>query len=60
MQSTRLDRGRGIDMNECCGTCKYHQFENITDGYVCVNDQSEYVTDWTDYNHCCDEYVERT
>ena len=46
-------------MKECCGTCKYHYLEDITDGYVCVNDRSEYCSDWTDYEHCCDEYEER-
>ena len=44
---------------ECCGTCKWHAYEDITDGWVCCNDSSEYVTDWTDYNHCCDDYEER-
>lgn len=37
-----------------CGTCKYHQFENVDDGYVCVNGESEYLSDWTDFNHTCD------
>ena len=44
---------------ECCGTCKYHQYENIRDGYVCCNDSSEYVADWTDYGHYCEEWEER-
>lgn len=51
-------------MNEehCCGTCKYHQIEDNFlggDDWMCINDQSEYYTDWTDYNHCCDEWEER-
>ena len=45
-------------MNECCGTCKYHRF---TDGdWACTNDESEYVTDYTPYDHVCDEWEERT
>ena len=44
---------------KCCGTCKYHEYENIDEGYVCVNDESEYVADWTEYNHCCDEWEEK-
>lgn len=50
-------------MNKCnderCGTCKWHQHENISDGWVCVNDESDYVADWTDYDFCCDEYERR-
>lgn len=46
-------------MNECCGTCKYHQREEIDDGWVCVNDESEYCADWTEYNDTCSEWEER-
>ncbi len=41
---------------KCCGTCKYHEFENINDGYVCVNDKSENFADWTEYNDSCEEW----
>lgn len=27
--------------DKCCGTCKCHRHEDIGDGWVCVNDQSE-------------------
>lgn len=37
--------------NECCGTCRWHEHEDIDDGWVCVNPESEYCTDWTDYEH---------
>lgn len=46
-------------MEKCCGTCKYHHHESIDDGWVCVNDSSEYVADYTDYEHCCEDYEER-
>ena len=39
-------------MNECCGNCKYHQYEDISQGLVCCNQDSEYVADWTDYTDC--------
>ena len=45
--------------DRCCGNCKYHTYEDVSQGYVCCNDNSEYVTDWTDYEHCCDEYEDR-
>lgn len=40
---------------KCCGTCKYHGFENLSDGWVCVNDRSEYCADWTEYKDSCDK-----
>lgn len=46
-------------MWECCGNCKYHVFENIDDGYVCVNSDSEYCSDWTEYADSCSEFEER-
>lgn len=42
-----------------CGTCKYHQFESVDEGYVCVNDESEYVADWTEFNHTCPDWEGR-
>lgn len=43
-------------MTECCGTCKWHRHEDIDDGWVCVNDRSEYCTDWTEYGDWCEDY----
>lgn len=39
-----------------CGTCRWHKHEDISDGWVCVNDQSDYCADWTDYDDTCDEW----
>lgn len=39
-----------------CGNCKYHVHEDIDDGYVCVNSDSEHCTDWTDDNYSCVEW----
>jgi hypothetical protein len=44
---------------ECCGKCKYHRQEEIDGGWVCVNPDSDYCTDWTDFNDCCDYFTER-
>lgn len=41
------------DTKQCCGTCQYGSYGKI-DGYVCVNSDSEYVADFTEYNHTCD------
>lgn len=42
--------------DKCCGTCKYHHHENIDDGWVCVNDRSEYCVEWTEYSDSCEEW----
>lgn len=44
---------------EICGTCKWHEHENISDGWVCVNSDSEYCADYTEYNDTCEEWEER-
>ena len=45
---------------ECCGTCKYHKRdEHFEDDWICCNSDSEYVTEWTPYDFCCDEHEER-
>lgn len=47
------------DTKQCCGTCKYGSYDK-TDGYVCVNDNSEYVADFVEYNHGCDSWEEKS
>ena len=42
-------------MNGCCGTCKYGHYDKMQ-GYVCVNDESEYVADFVEYEHWCEEW----
>ena len=46
-------------MNEVCSTCKYHHHEDIDDGFVCVNADSAYVTEWTDDDFVCDKWEGR-
>ncbi|MCD7789096.1 MAG: hypothetical protein LUH55_00745 [Bacteroides thetaiotaomicron] len=46
----------GYSEGQHCSNCKYHIHEDVDDGYVCVNDESEYCTDWTEYDFCCDEF----
>ena len=46
-------------MDKCCGTCKWHKFENISDGFVCVNSDSDYCADWTEYGDSCEEGEKR-
>ena len=46
-------------MVECCGTCKWHRHENTSQGRACMNSESDYCADWTDYNDSCDEWEEK-
>ena len=53
------DKERAKARGECCGTCEWHQHENISDGWVCVNGDSDYCTDWTDYGFWCEQYEKK-
>lgn len=46
------------ECKRCCGTCEYGSYDEI-DGYICVNSESEYVADYTDYDFTCDEWTEK-
>lgn len=45
-------------MDKCCGTCKYCTYDKMQ-GFVCVNPDSEYVADFVEYKHCCEDYEEK-
>ncbi|MCU6748025.1 hypothetical protein OCV51_10240 [Faecalicatena acetigenes] len=45
-------------MNSCCGTCKYGHYDEMQ-GYVCVNYESEYVADFVEREHWCEEHVKK-
>lgn len=50
-----------MSKEQCCGTCKWHSPQD-GDGFTdwfCVNPDSEYCTDYTPYEHSCDEWEER-
>lgn len=42
----------------CCGTCRWHRRDYAGD-WVCCNDQSENLSDWTDYEDSCEEWEGR-
>lgn len=44
---------------EVCGNCKYHEYESIDSGWVCVNPDSDYCADWVEYEHTCEEWTDR-
>ena len=41
--------------NQCCGNCQYDSYDKMQ-GYVCVNDESEYCADFVEYDHSCDDW----
>lgn len=46
-------------MDRKCENCRYYEHEDIDDGYVCVNLESEYCADWVEPEHCCEEWSEK-
>ena len=54
-----LDEMEGrCDMEQCCGTCKFHRTDDNGE-WICVNDMSEYYALKTDYSDVCVDYEER-
>lgn len=39
---------------KCCGVCKWYEFEDISDGHVCCNAESEHLADWVEYEDICE------
>lgn len=44
-----------MSIDKCCCTCQYGSYDKMQ-GYVCVNGDSIHCADFTDYDHCCDEW----
>lgn len=44
---------------QICQNCRYWTHEDISDGHVCTNSDSEYVADWVEEDDWCDEFEER-
>ena len=47
------------DEREICGTCKFHIVEECTGCWECVNPESDYCTDYTEYTDSCMDYERR-
>ncbi len=45
------------DDREICGTCKHHVNQNGE--WICLCNESDEFTDYTDYNHTCDYWEGR-
>lgn len=49
-------------MDKICGECKWHWCEDlgfIKSDWYCVNPDSDYCMDSTDYTDTCDEWEQR-
>lgn len=57
--SMRRSQIRVTENEEICGTCKWHRHDSNGDGWVCINPDSEYCSDWTEYGDQCEEWEER-
>ena len=44
--------------DKTCGTCYWHTHEDIDDGWICTNSESEYCCDWTDRDSGCGKWEE--
>ena len=42
-----------------CGTCRWHRYERIDRGWICVNADSDYCAGWTEYGDTCEHYEEK-
>lgn len=46
-------------MVKCCGTCKYHLMENISEEWVCTDHDGEYFGLETRNEDKCPDYEEK-
>ena len=43
----------------CCGNCRWWEKDDISDDqndHICVNEESENLADWTEWNDSCEEW----
>ena len=46
----------------CCGNCRWWEKDDISDDpndHICVNEESENLADWTEWNDSCEEWERR-
>lgn len=52
-EQTMRKKFKGISS---CGNCRWHYHEDIDDGYMCVNAESNRCADWTDDTDFCEAW----
>jgi len=48
-----------MDDMKKCANCQYHEFEDITKGWICVNQSSSHCADWTEDSQSCPYWEQR-
>ena len=48
-----------MEDRQICGECKWHIHDEIDDGWVCCNADSDYCTYYTEYEDTCREFEQR-
>lgn len=48
-----------MNKEECCGTCKYHRYDDKYQDWVCTNEQSAVNGCATDYEDSCSDWEEK-
>jgi hypothetical protein len=43
----------------CCGNCRWHTKEALTEDWICDNENSDYCMDYTGYEDGCSEFERR-
>jgi hypothetical protein len=46
------------DNEKCCGTCKYHCYDDEYE-WLCTNDISMNYQNWTEYEDKCEDWESR-
>ncbi|MCL2406894.1 MAG: hypothetical protein FWC95_03080 [Defluviitaleaceae bacterium] len=46
-----------IITNGICGICRY--YSSFEGDWVCTNSDSEFYTDWTEFEHGCTEFIKK-
>ena len=68
MNIRRKDRGMSdyqVTNFGICGECKWHKLPEVERlvlfgrAWVCTNDRSDYVADFTDYTDTCEHFEQR-
>jgi len=46
------------DQERCCGTCRWHWHQQGAgmDDWVCQNTDSDYCSDWTEFQDTCPDW----
>ena len=62
MYPTRIKPSAQVKGRHCCGTCEYNKRDKGTlehNAYICMCEESDYYTDYTEYAGLCDCYEEK-